>query len=151
MRRTVLLAFLLLAVAGTATVLRLAQRDEPVPKSRPSMPAMPQTIATAQRSPAELARAAADSNILPSDYVGAKACESCHKERFAQWSQHPHSRMNQDATSKSVMGNFDNAHIALPQGDVTFKHVGDAYTMTLARAGKTVRSYRVTRTVGSRL
>jgi predicted CXXCH cytochrome family protein len=149
MRRTVLLAVGLLAVAGGATVLRLAQRETPAPVQPPPPATLP-TIAAVQRSPAELARAAADSNILPSDYVGAKACESCHKERYAQWSQHPHSRMNQDATSKSIMGNFDNAHIALPQGDVTFKHVGDAYTMTLARAGKTVRSYRVTRTVGSR-
>lgn len=149
MRRTILLVGLLLAIAAAGVALRLAKRETAVPQSHAATAPVPPPLA-GQRSPAELARAAADSNILPSDYVGAKACEKCHTERYAQWKQHPHSRMNQDATTASVKGDFNDAHISLPQGDVSFKHVGDAYTMTLARAGKTVRSYRVTRTVGSR-
>ena len=90
------------------------------------------------------------SNILPADYVGPSACASCHAAQFTAWSQSAHSKMNQNPSGDTVMADFGGAHIAFQGGEVTFDRDGDAFQMTLTRGGTRVRSYRVTRTVGSR-
>lgn len=103
------------------------------------------------------------SNILPQDYVGTAACAECHEEQFALWDRHPHSKMNQLPTPQSVMGDFDNAVMKLPDGEVRFTtefpsgqdSSGDGsrnpqYFMSVYRGEQLVRRSQVTRTVGSR-
>lgn len=108
------------------------------------------TASSALAAPHTDAGAVASSNVLPSDYVGPEACEACHAERYRQWRDHPHSRMNQNADEKSVRGDFNGARLTMPQGEARFSREAGAFTMTLERAGKPVRKYQVTRTVGSR-
>jgi len=143
----------LAGVAGAALTARIVlHHDEPVAKAPPPSPPPGPHFGTSvdHRSPSELQTAAAESNILPADYVGPAKCKECHEDRYAQWQQHPHGRMNQNASATTVLGDFNDARITVPQGDVTFGKDGDRYTMTLARGGKTLRRFVVTRTVGSR-
>jgi predicted CXXCH cytochrome family protein len=90
------------------------------------------------------------SNILRGDYVGPEKCKDCHEEQYADWKAHPHSRMNKDAADGTVRGDFSHVTVPYEDGSVTFDRDGASYTMALERAGKLVRRYRVTRTVGSR-
>src|SRR5262245_39476484 len=62
----------------------------------------------------------ASSNILPEDYVGPAACAKCHRRKHELWSSHAHSRMNQLPGPASVLGDFANSVLQLPQGKVSF-------------------------------
>jgi predicted CXXCH cytochrome family protein len=90
------------------------------------------------------------SNVLPEDYVGPAACANCHRRKHELWSGHPHSRMNQLPGPVSVLGDFAGRVLRLPQGSVTFSSEGGVYRMTLERGDTRLRSYEVTRTVGTR-
>jgi hypothetical protein len=90
------------------------------------------------------------SNVLPEDYVGPEACRQCHAHKYNLWSQHPHRRMNQLPGKDSVQGDFSGAVLELTNGNVTFTTDADSYRMTVTRHGEFLRSYRVTRTVGTR-
>jgi len=92
------------------------------------------------------------SNILPEDYVGPDACRSCHRENYQRWQQHPHRKMNQRVSEAAVLGDFEDHVLRLESGVATFRHPSrDVFTLTLERPGQPRRSYRVTRTVGSRI
>lgn len=90
------------------------------------------------------------SNILPEDYVGPETCRSCHAGKYRLWSEHPHRRMNQDASAKTIQGDFANHVLHLPTGEAQFSTEGDHYWVTTRRNGQTVRRWQVTRTVGTR-
>jgi len=95
--------------------------------------------------------AAADdySNIHPQDYLGPQACAKCHAREFDQWSQHPHRKMNQDASPESVLGDFTGKRVEYGTGHVTFDQEDSQYFMSLFEGDRLARRYRVTRTVGS--
>jgi hypothetical protein len=95
-------------------------------------------------------RAVTYSNILPGDYVGPDACRQCHAQKYRLWQQHPHRRMNQLPAKDTVQGDFDGAVLELTGGKVQFSADGDSYRMTVIRGQRFFRSYRVTRTVGTR-
>lgn len=99
---------------------------------------------------AEVEAARVLSNVEPADYVGPDACAQCHEERWAQWREHPHSRMNQDASADSIIGDFSG--ITATYGGVTthFEIHDGVYTMAHERDGVLLRRDRVTRTIGSR-
>jgi hypothetical protein len=90
------------------------------------------------------------SNILPGDYVGPKACASCHQTNYERWQSHPHARMNQMASDKTVVADFDNHVLDLGRGKVFFRRRGKDHVVEVERHGKPLRRYRVTRTVGTR-
>src|SRR5262245_5308064 len=89
------------------------------------------------------------SNILPEDYVGSAACPQCHAREHALWSQHPHSRMNALPGPDTNRGDFDDCVLRLPHATVTFTRRAGAYLMLIEQANKLVRSYEVTKVVGS--
>ena len=89
------------------------------------------------------------SNIHPGDYVGPETCAECHPKKYALWRGHPHSSMNLDASPETVLGDFSGLELEYAGGAVRFEQTVSGYGMTLKRGGET-RSYRVTRTVGSR-
>jgi predicted CXXCH cytochrome family protein len=45
------------------------------------------------------------------DYVGRKVCTNCHSEQAAQWSGSHHDLAMQEATTETVLGNFNNASL----------------------------------------
>ena len=53
----------------------------------------------------------------PATYVGSSACAGCHASETAAWRGSHHDLAMQEATDKSVLGNFDNA--TFTYGDVT--------------------------------
>src|SRR5439155_26555648 len=61
-----------------------------------------------------------------------------------------HRRMNQVVSTEAVRGDFSGQRVSFEDGDVVFSKDEKGYAMTLERAGKLVRRYRVTRTVGWR-
>lgn len=90
------------------------------------------------------------STVTAADYIGPAACGECHPEEHARWTRSLHRVMNQTAeTSGAIVGDFSGAVVAYAGGEARFDRARTGYTMTLARAGKTVR-YRVTRTIGRR-
>ena len=91
------------------------------------------------------------SNILPEDYVGPEVCAQCHQQQHAHWLEHPHRLMNQLPSPASVMGDFNDALLTLPTGEIRFTTDEDGeYWMTVRKNGDTYRRYQVTRTVGSK-
>lgn len=90
------------------------------------------------------------SNILREDYVGPEACGKCHKENYARWKSHPHSRMNMPAGAGSVLGDFSGGSLSYGDGQVAFRKEGELFTMEYSRGGQTVRRFKVTRTIGWR-
>ena len=108
----------------------------------------------------------ADSTIAARDYVGPTACGECHPDEHAKWSASLHRVMNQrvgiaaggasaggagargDAPAMPI-GDFDSAVVKYAGGEARFERIGGAPTMTVVKAGATVR-YRVTRTIGVR-
>jgi Cytochrome c552 len=89
------------------------------------------------------------SNIHLADYVGPAVCGECHEEQYALWQTHPHSRMNQDASADTVLGDFSGVSVDYAGGQARFTRDGQDYLVSL-QEGDVLRRYRVTRTVGSR-
>jgi predicted CXXCH cytochrome family protein len=89
------------------------------------------------------------SNIYRRDYAGPDACQNCHKQQYAGWSQHPHRWMNARAEGSLVKGDFSDRRMAYLGGEVTFTKVDDSYRMRLKR-GDIRREYAVDQTIGSR-
>ncbi|MCR9293130.1 MAG: hypothetical protein NXI32_10455 [bacterium] len=96
-----------------------------------------------------LVATADSSNIAPQDYVGAQACQDCHKENFSNWSQHPHRWMNATATRETVMGDFSEQSIRYRGGTARFYRAGDEYRMSFER-DDLKREYTISQTIGSR-
>ena len=90
------------------------------------------------------------SNILPGDYVGPQVCKTCHEEKFALWSKHSHSVMNQLPSKTTVLGDFSGATLNLSGASISFTTDQGNYFMTVKRGDQELRRYKVTRTVGSR-
>ncbi len=89
------------------------------------------------------------SNIHPADYVGPQACAKCHEREYEQWWEHPHRKMNQDASPESVLGDFTGKRIEYGSGHVVFEQQDSQYFMSLFEGDRLARRYQVTRTVGS--
>lgn len=84
-------------------------------------------------------------------YMGSQSCGECHEDKHSEWSQSLHSKMIQEVSSKSVLGEFG------PQ--VSLQHQGVEYRMRLENGAywiseslpdsKTTR-YKVDYTLGSK-
>lgn len=121
---------------------------------QPSVPTWQlDTAAPAKRAPGGTGPQLQDgySNIHRDDYVGPAVCGECHEKQYARWAEHPHSRMNLNASATTVQGDFADRHLSYAGMEVDFHRDGDGYAIRLRSddAGRR-RSYRVTRTVGSR-
>ncbi len=93
---------------------------------------------------------ASSSNIAKSDFAGSQSCVECHKENFANWSEHPHRWMNAEATAETVKGEFsERAELRYRGGVAKFYQAGGKYRMRYDRADLH-REYEITQTIGSR-
>ncbi len=96
------------------------------------------------------ALAAIHSNVRKGDYAGADSCKECHEKNYEGWSRHPHRWMNALATDEIVKGDFSGKRVMdYLGGQVRFAREGTNRFMSFAR-GETNRTYRITRTIGSR-
>lgn len=96
------------------------------------------------------ALAAIHSNIQKEDYAGADSCKECHEKNYEGWSRHPHRWMNALAKDETVKGDFSSGRVmSYLGGKVQFSRDGTNRYMSFAR-GQTSRTYRITRTIGSR-
>lgn len=46
-----------------------------------------------------------------SEFTGSAKCAECHKSQFDRWHASPHDRAMDLATSETVLGDFNNAHL----------------------------------------
>lgn len=91
-----------------------------------------------------------ESNIHPTDYIGAEACKKCHLTNFEAWSKHPHRWMNAMANAQTIMGDFSGkAKITYLGGTANFESGQGKYLMKLER-GNIKRTYEIHQTIGSR-
>ena len=89
-------------------------------------------------------------NIHRDNYSGPQACQQCHPQQHAAWSDHSHRWMNAMANEATVLGDFsDNASISYLGGQARFYREGANYRMALQR-GNLQRVYEVTQTIGRR-
>ena len=91
------------------------------------------------------------SNIYAKDYVGPDTCTSCHAKQLDLWQAHPHSKMNQNVSDASVLGDFSNITLHYGQGHVIFRKAAEAFLMDIHHRDQWLRRYQVTRTVGSKV
>lgn len=141
MRSKPILIVGLVALAGVAGWLVLQQQLDSLPIYEPS----------AELAARQAAARDEYSNVRPADYLGPDSCAGCHEEEHRHWRGHAHSRMNQNASQASVLGDFADRRIDYGEGHAEFHHSGDHYLMSLYEHDQLVRQYRVTRTVGSRI
>lgn len=91
------------------------------------------------------------SNIYRRDHVGPEVCGECHSKRYRQWSANLHRSMNQRADAPGVVvGDFGDRVVRYAGGSARFHAVAGRPAMTLRKAGGPARTYRITRTIGSR-
>ncbi len=94
-----------------------------------------------------------DDSVVPG-YVGSDACASCHEKEFAQWKASLHSRMEQAATSSSVIGDFTEAGTVVAaeaEGKrIVMVKKGDEYWIEAPDANGEQRAWRIDRTIGNR-
>ena len=75
--------------------------------------------------------------LAPAQYVGAKACGSCHAKEFDAWKGSHHDLAMQHASDASVLGNFDNARFSYAGLTSTFfRRDGKFYVNTDGADGK---------------
>ena len=45
---------------------------------------------------------------IADDYIGSEVCADCHQQQYQQWQQSHHYKAMEEATSETVLANFDN-------------------------------------------
>lgn len=89
-------------------------------------------------------------NLRSTDYVGPGACRECHQDKYGDWENHAHRRMNQIASSDTVLANFDGTiQMDYLGGHARFTESEGKYRMDIWRDGKT-NQFVIERTIGSR-
>ncbi len=60
-----------------------------------------------------------DAGFLDSEFVGSKACQSCHQLEYSDWEHSHHQKAMEIADSTNILGNFD--HVTFLSNGVTSK------------------------------
>lgn len=83
-------------------------------------------------------------------YVGSNTCKSCHSQHHASWGKTYHRTMTQEASAKSVQGDFSGKpFLAWGQPMKAREEAGRFYFDYLRPNGQTAQSVELVRTVGS--
>ena len=83
-------------------------------------------------------------------YVGAKACESCHRQVHDTWTAGRHSKMIQAATPAAVKGDFSKSGATLQGRRYGFRAADGQYFITESELTGKPQEHRVEFTLGSR-
>ena len=85
---------------------------------------------------------------IEASYVGSRACSACHEQAYRAWTSSHHDLAMQEATQKSVLGDFDNATFtAFGVTSRFFKKDGDFYVNTEGPDGE-LWDYKIDYTFG---
>jgi len=86
--------------------------------------------------------------LAASEYVGTSECKNCHSKEFEAWKNSDHALAMQEATAKSVLGDFSDVTVRFHNIDTRLYKSGDDFMVeTLNHEGKKQR-YKVSYTFG---
>ena len=85
------------------------------------------------------------------NYLKSTDCRDCHADHFASWARTFHSRMTQEASAKTVQGDFESNNRFEYLGIKAYMHrQGDVFRMTFSFPDGRSQTVTVDRTIGSR-
>ncbi|MEO8441422.1 MAG: tetratricopeptide repeat protein [Betaproteobacteria bacterium] len=99
-------------------------------------------------SPSTPPSAEKDKPAPAADYVGAKACTSCHAREYEAWRGSQHDLAMQHADDRSVLGNFDNAKFAYAGITSTFFKRDDKFYVNTDGPDGKLHDYELKYTFG---
>ncbi len=120
--------------------------------------AEPETAPTPTKQPAMLTQPPAAKSPLPNlplemptdGYVGSDACQTCHVNQHGSWHESYHRTMTQVASDESVLGDFNDVHLAGRDLSVRlFKEQGLFKVEMSLPQYSTTRAFTVVMTTGS--
>ena len=87
-------------------------------------------------------------------YAGSASCAPCHAKEYGEWKASLHSKMEQPATPKTVLGTWSAAGtvvpVEAPGKRIAMIREGDDYVVEAPDAEGKPRRYKIERTVGNR-
>jgi len=104
-----------------------------------------------QKSLPALSTEAAAKQTLTTDlnYMGSKACATCHQGQFKSWQKSHHDQSMQHASSDTVKGNFENATFSsLGQNSLFYQKENRFFVKTAGPDGK-LSDYQILYTFGT--
>lgn len=81
-------------------------------------------------------------------HIGTKACVTCHTDEAASWRGSHHDLAMQTATSRTVLGDFDNAQFVHSGETTTFSRRDDQFLVTVTTTEGSTTEYTVAYTFG---
>ena len=86
--------------------------------------------------------------LFASPYVGDKACQKCHVSEHQSWSNSHHALAMQVATSKTVLGDFNNATFKANGFTTTFFKKGKAFVVRTDGADGKLHDFKIKHVFG---
>jgi len=86
--------------------------------------------------------------LFADDYVGDKACSSCHTKEHKEWSHSDHDEAMQKATPQSVLGDFNNATFRHNSIVTTFFKKGSKFMVNTDGADGKLQDFEIAYTFG---
>jgi len=90
-----------------------------------------------------------NSNVLRADYIGSRACASCHASIYEAWQRSPMHRMTRDQQHTEIAAPFDGRSLALG-GDVATLELRDGQRFLGLKHAADSSLFRVTKVIGGR-
>ena len=87
-------------------------------------------------------------NAAAATYVGEERCAQCHAEETAAWRKSHHAAAMQVANNSTVLGNFNDAHLAAQGTNSDFFKENDKFYVRTAGADDKPTDYELTYTFG---
>ncbi len=131
-RRFLVVGGLLLVAAIAGLVLHFSSPKAP---SSPVAPVIP-------------AAAPAAGDASPASYVGAAVCKTCHASEYQAWSGSHHDLAMQEATSSTVLGDFNNVRFRHNGVESTFFRRGDKFMVRTDGPDGKLTDYEIRYTFG---
>jgi tetratricopeptide (TPR) repeat protein len=99
-------------------------------------------------SAATLGDAVTSGNAATPSYVGRQLCSSCHTREHESWQGSHHDSALQEASTATVLGNFNGVRFAHSGESLEFKSPKGVPTVNVVQQGQPPRSYPVKYTFG---
>ncbi|GMQ81240.1 MAG: hypothetical protein BMS9Abin05_0671 [Rhodothermia bacterium] len=97
---------------------------------------------------AGLSSCSPDSDFAAATHVGGANCGSCHQKETDSWNGSHHDRAMQNATSATVLGDFNNAAVSGGGTTFTFLMRDQAYFVRAVGQEGELKEYRIDYTFG---
>jgi len=81
-------------------------------------------------------------------FVGSQACRECHKNEYDRWKGSHHDRAMDEATEKTVLGNFDNARFTHKGLTTRFFRKQEKFYVHTQGSDGTFQDFQVSHTFG---